>query len=222
MKRPGESGFALLLVFLMAAMIAITLYMEIPRVAFETQRQKEELLIERGEQYKRAIKLFVSPRGAGRWPATIAELESFNNRRYLRRRFLDPMTGKDDWRLVHIQNGMLTDSVNTKPAQPGDQSQKSADTTAGQYVGEQAGLGQTANQPGQNANLAMRRRASDNAAANTTYPTGSQPVGPDGQPAPGADQWVALGTSPSSRRFRAPSNGTPRMPRVCQSNQVKV
>jgi len=29
--RQGESGFALLLVFLMAAVIAITLYMEIPR-----------------------------------------------------------------------------------------------------------------------------------------------------------------------------------------------
>lgn len=62
-RRPGKSGFALLLVFFMAAVIAITLYMEIPRVAFETQRQKEQLLVERGEQYKRAIKLFVSPRG---------------------------------------------------------------------------------------------------------------------------------------------------------------
>ena len=60
-----ESGFALLLVFLMAATIAITLYMEIPRIAFETQRQKEELLIERGEQYKRAIKVFVSPQRRG-------------------------------------------------------------------------------------------------------------------------------------------------------------
>ncbi len=39
--------------------------MEIPRVAFETQRQKEQLLVERGEQYKRAIKLFVSPKGIG-------------------------------------------------------------------------------------------------------------------------------------------------------------
>src|SRR5215471_18032404 len=108
-RRRKDSGFAVLLIFLMAAVIAITLYMEIPRVAFETQRQKEQLLIERGEEYKRAIYLFQKA-NPGRWPAKIEELESFNNKRFLRKRFVDPMTGKDEWRLVHIQNGILTDS----------------------------------------------------------------------------------------------------------------
>src|SRR3954467_514307 len=109
-RRPQrkDSGFALLLIFLMASVIAITLYMEIPRIAFEAQRQKEQLLIERGEQYKRAIQLFV--KANNRWPTTIDELERFNNRHYLRRRFKDPMTGKDEWRMVHIQNGILRDS----------------------------------------------------------------------------------------------------------------
>ena len=37
-RRRSQSGFALLLVFLMAAIIAIMLYLEIPRVAFDTQR----------------------------------------------------------------------------------------------------------------------------------------------------------------------------------------
>jgi len=49
----------MLLVFVMAAAVAITLYRELPRVAFEAQRNKEELLIERGEQYSRAIQLYV-------------------------------------------------------------------------------------------------------------------------------------------------------------------
>ena len=89
MRHGQESGFALLLVFLMAAVLAISLYMEIPRVAFETQRQKEQLLVERGEQYKRAIKLFVSPKGVGHWPAKIEDLENTNNRRFLRHRFVD-------------------------------------------------------------------------------------------------------------------------------------
>ena len=43
MKR--QRGFALLLLFVMAAAIAITLYKELPRVAFEAQRNKEQLLI---------------------------------------------------------------------------------------------------------------------------------------------------------------------------------
>ena len=126
MRRADESGFALLLVFLMASIVAIGLYYELPRVAMETQRQKEQLLIERGEQYKRAIQLFV--RKAGRYPSEIKELENFQNQRFLRRRYVDPLTGKEEWRLIHIQNGMLTDSVVTKPKAQGDQ--KEASTTS--------------------------------------------------------------------------------------------
>ena len=46
MKRKPESGFALLLVFLMGAIIGITLYMEMPRVAFgwRTGRQFQKSL----------------------------------------------------------------------------------------------------------------------------------------------------------------------------------
>ena len=105
----------------MAAVIAISLYMEIPRIAFEAQRQKEQLLIERGEQYKRAIQVFYTTNK--RYPARIEELENLNNRRFLRRRYIDPMTGKDEWRLVHIQNGVLTDSVDTKKKDDKDEEQ---------------------------------------------------------------------------------------------------
>ena len=173
MRRERQSGFALLLVFLMAAAIAISLYLQIPRVAFQAQRQKEQLLIERGEQYKRAIQLFY--KANNRYPAEIKDLENFNNRRFLRHRFLDPMTGKDDWRLVHINNGVLTDSILTKK-KTGDANQPAS--TAGQYVGEQAGIGQTlpSAQPAQNLAVS-RRRPSEGGAP---LPA----IGPDGQPLP--------------------------------------
>lgn len=112
LKPAPESGFAMLLVFLMAAFIAISLYMQIPRVAFQAQRQKEQLLIERGEQYKRAIQVFV--RTNGRYPGKIEDLENFNNRRFLRHRFVDPMTGKTEWRMIHINGGVFTDSIVNK------------------------------------------------------------------------------------------------------------
>jgi type II secretory pathway pseudopilin PulG len=171
-QKRGESGFALLLVFLMAAIIGITLYTQIPRVAFQAQRQKEQLLIERGEQYKRAIQLFF--RANNRYPAEIKDLENFNNRRFLRHKFIDPMTGKDDWRLVHINNGVLTDSVLNKK-KPGDPTQAAA-STSGQYVGEQAPIGGSQNPGQQSLNPALyRRRASDGGAS-------VPQVGPDGQP----------------------------------------
>ena len=170
-RRRRESGFALLLIFLMAAVIAISLYMEIPRVAFEAQRQKEQLLIDRGEQYKRAIQVFYTTNK--RYPARIEELENLNNRRYLRRRYIDPMTGKDEWRLVHIQNGVLTDSVDNKQKKKGDEQQGG---NSGQYVAELGGIGQTPTSTGQGGvNLANRRRASEGGTGGTTAGTSTIP-----------------------------------------------
>jgi hypothetical protein len=201
-----ESGFALLLVFLMAAVVAISLYLEIPRVAFETQRQKEQLLVERGEQYKRAIKLFVSPKGIGRWPAKIEDLENTNNRRFLRHRFVDPFTGKADWRLVHIQNGVLTDSVLTKQKNPADQKEASSgavqsSVSALSGVSALPGVTGAGLNPGQqNLNPALRRRASEGGANPATIGPDGQPLPgttPDGQPYPGMQPYPGTSTLPS-------------------------
>jgi type II secretory pathway pseudopilin PulG len=109
-RRNPESGFAMLMVFVLAAAIAITLYMEIPRVVFESERAKEQILVDRGNQYKRAIQLY--HRRIHNYPAKIDDLESTNNIRFLRHRYKDPLTGKDEWRLIHIgPTGQLTDSL---------------------------------------------------------------------------------------------------------------
>ena len=118
-RRRSQQGFALLLIFLMASVVAITLYLEIPRVAMESERAKEQLLIDRGEQYKRAIQLFTKK--AGHYPGEIKDLESFQNQRFLRHRYIDPMTGKDEWRIIHIQGGVLTDSKLSAPQKQGEE-----------------------------------------------------------------------------------------------------
>ena len=116
----GERGFALLVVFLVAAGIMISLYLEIPRVGFESQRNREEMLIERGEQYSRAIEMFY--RKNKRYPQKIEDLENTNNLRFLRRRYIDPLTGKDEWRMIHMgPAGQLADSLVEKPGQPAGQ-----------------------------------------------------------------------------------------------------
>jgi len=97
MRRRRESGFALLLVFLMAAMIGIGLYFEMPRVAFESQRGREQMAIDRANEYKRAIQLFY--RKYKTYPQSLDDLETTRNMRFLRRRYMDPLTGKE-WRLV--------------------------------------------------------------------------------------------------------------------------
>ena len=122
----GQKGFALLVVFLMAAAVAFTLYMEMPRVAFETAREREQLLIDRGNQYKRAIQVYYAVNK--RYPAKIEDLENTNNVRFLRHRYKNPLNGKEEWRLVHTNGSFLTDSLIEKPptqnaqnGQPGNQ-----------------------------------------------------------------------------------------------------
>ncbi len=106
-KRRDERGFALLIVFLMAAAVALLMYAQVPRVAFESQRDKEQVLMDRGNQYKRAIQLYVA--AVKKYPGKIEDLENTNDKRYLRKRYVDPMTGKDEWRLIHVSSaGMLT------------------------------------------------------------------------------------------------------------------
>jgi hypothetical protein len=60
----------------MASAMVFLLYMEMPRVLFEAQRNKEQLLIERGEQYKRAIQVYY--RKTKKLPQRIEDLERGN------------------------------------------------------------------------------------------------------------------------------------------------
>src|ERR1035441_9383656 len=171
-RRHNQRGFALLLVFLMAAVVAITLYMELPRVAMEAQRDKEQTLIDRGEWDRKSTRLFVNK--AKRYPGDIKELENFQNQRFLRHRYVDPMTGKDEWRQIHIANGVLTDSMLTKPTGPGG---KEDPKTPNGFVGELAGLGgsQNSTQGVGASSVRDRRRTSD--GANATMPGPALPGG---------------------------------------------
>jgi hypothetical protein len=192
-RRKNESGYALLLIFLMAAVIAISMYSEIPRVAFETQRQKELLLIERGEQYKRAIQLFFKDQK--RLPLRIEELDGVNNKHFLRKKYVDPMTGKDEWRVIHATNGILSDSkVQTQNAQNQQQTGGSVSTYLGAGV---AGLGQTpVNQTGQaTPNPGLRRRGSDSLAGTPGASGDTGGTGPPGMP-PMPRGVAGIGTMP--------------------------
>jgi hypothetical protein len=108
-RRANQRGSALLIVLVFAAMLAIMLYQEMPVATFEAQRQKEELLIDRGNEYEHAIKLYV--RKLQTFPPSIDALENTNRMRFLRSRYVDPYTGKDDWRLLHAgPGGTIIDS----------------------------------------------------------------------------------------------------------------
>lgn len=112
MRRP-ESGFALLIVLLLTALVLITLSVAVPRLLNQGQREREEELIFRGEQYRRAIGRFY--RQFGRYPNSLAELLHTNDRSFLRRPFPDPMTPDGEWRLIRVgPNGELIGSLSVR------------------------------------------------------------------------------------------------------------
>src|SRR5256714_13625636 len=91
--RRGERGYVLLPLMLFVALLAIASLAWIQKVDFEIKRDREEELIHRGVQYSRALRHYVKK--FGHYPARIEDLESTNNVHYLRKRYKDPITGKD-------------------------------------------------------------------------------------------------------------------------------
>ena len=100
-----ESGYILIGVIFFVALVLLSLAVAAPKVAAAIQRDRELELVNRGEQYKRAIKLYYKKFGS--YPGTMEQLEKTNNIRFLRKRYLDPLTGKDDWKLIHMGEAHL-------------------------------------------------------------------------------------------------------------------
>ncbi|MBV9436619.1 MAG: type II secretion system protein [Acidobacteria bacterium] len=95
-----ESGYVLLAILFALTVLIIGLAVAAPRAAVAVQRTKEDEVIRRGEQYALAIRRFY--RKFGRYPSSIDQLENTNNIRFLRRHYLDPLTGKDDWKPIQF------------------------------------------------------------------------------------------------------------------------
>ncbi len=104
-KTAKQRGYVLVAVMLLMTLMLLTLSIELPRIGQQIRREKEEELIHRGNEYRMAIRRFY--RKNARYPLTLDDLEKANNIRYLRKRYKDPFTGKDDWRLLHVGEVVL-------------------------------------------------------------------------------------------------------------------
>lgn len=171
-RRAGQRGSALLIVFVFAAFVAIMLYKEMPVTLFEAKRQKEQLLIDRGNEYKRGIKLFVIRNRT--FPTSLDQLEKFNNVRYIRHRFKDPMTGGDEWRLIHVSGPgfVLTDSK-VNPLKKVDGTTRLGAVASGGSAGTET------NQPAGTASQsdqAVQQQNTPPAVDSVAYVTPGQPV----------------------------------------------
>ena len=104
--REGEQGFMLVGAIVLVFLVMLTLSIAAPKVARELRREREVEAIHRGNEYVVAIRRYYLK--FGRYPGTMDQLEKTSNIRFLRRKYEDPMTGKANWRLIHIGEAKTT------------------------------------------------------------------------------------------------------------------
>jgi hypothetical protein len=104
-ERDGERGYTLLMAIFIAALMIIAASAAVPNLLIQSRRQKEKLMIWRGEQYERAIGLFY--RKTGRYPHDLRELaKGIDGIHFLRQKYKDPMNTQDgSWRLIYLGPG---------------------------------------------------------------------------------------------------------------------
>lgn len=158
-RRRNQRGYILLTLMLFVALLTIGMLALVQNIESQIKRDREEELIHRGVQYSRAVRHFYKK--FGRYPNRIEDLENTNNYRSLRKRYKDPITGKD-FKLLHMTdvqlafapglppgvgpNGAAAGGLNGATSGPGASAQ---DPTASQNApaGDQSGAADQTDQP---------------------------------------------------------------------------
>jgi type II secretory pathway pseudopilin PulG len=148
----GEEGFLLIAVLFVLALLLFALATAAPRVSYDLRRDRELETVHRGMQYARAIQLYY--RKFGHYPVSMDELVESNHIRFLRRKYTDPMTGKPDWRLIHVgqsktlsiggpaaQVGVPAGQAGLSGASPSDPNSLFGQSGAGSILGAQGSPG---------------------------------------------------------------------------------
>jgi type II secretory pathway pseudopilin PulG len=99
---PGrsEEGYVLVAVMFMLALLVIAMAVAAPKIAKSIQRDRELETMHRGKQYARAVKLYYKQFSA--YPPNVDALVKTNEIRFLRKKYIDPTTGKDEWKVIHL------------------------------------------------------------------------------------------------------------------------
>jgi hypothetical protein len=105
-RNHGQGGYAYLLVMFLLALLIVGTMAVVPNTLTDGRREQEKEMIWRGEQYKRAIRLYVSHRTntQHRLPTSLEVLvKGIPGVHFLRQAYKDPMNKKDgSWRLIYV------------------------------------------------------------------------------------------------------------------------
>lgn len=134
-----QHGYVLLAILLVLTLLAIAAATAAPDIAMQIRRERETELINRGTQYMRAIQRYYKK--FGRYPARIEDLENTSNMRFLRKRYKDPITGKD-FRLLHYGEVQMSAITGVAGLGGGAMSSAAAAAMSGAFAQQSGAFGQ--------------------------------------------------------------------------------
>jgi type II secretory pathway pseudopilin PulG len=183
-----QRGYILLTLMLFVTLLAIASLAMVEKISFQMKRDREEELIHRGVQYSRAVRRFFKK--FGRYPTRIEELENSNNIRFLRRRYKDPVTGKD-FKPLHMSDVQVSFNPGAASGMP----------------------------PGADANISAQEPGAPGALnPGATAPAGFGPSSIPTQNSPAGDQQNPEGTDQQAQGA-APTPSSPQAPGGKDSTQ---
>lgn len=96
-----DEGYMLLAVVVAVFVVLLFLSIAAPQMAIALKHDQEVETKHRADQYVRAIRLYY--RKLHSYPVSLDILsQKTNGQRFLRQKYLDPLTGKSDWRLILV------------------------------------------------------------------------------------------------------------------------
>jgi len=99
----SEQGYIILVAVFLLALLVISLAIAAPQVAKSIQRDRDLETFHRGMEYRRAVMLYYGKFHA--YPPNVNALVETNDIRFLRKKYVDPITGKVDWKpILYGQN----------------------------------------------------------------------------------------------------------------------
>lgn len=161
----------LIAVVVMVALVLIALSVAAPIVAKDLRRQNELESQHRAEQYVRAIRLYYRKTHA--YPPSIDALKNTSNIRFLRQEYVDPLTGKSDWKLIHLGEQKTTVKGFFGQELGGIGAPGSLGSAAGMSSGIGSPIGGSSSSTNCVNNASPLASGFNNACATTTTSTGS-------------------------------------------------
>jgi hypothetical protein len=126
----NERGYTLAVVVVFTSVLLVGLSEAMINWQKAMQREREEELIFRGKQFIRAIDLW-QRKFPGTWPTTIDALLNTSGTRFLRKKWKDPITNSEEWRLIKMNPDGSIAGLTIIPNSTGSDSNSSR--TSGQH-----------------------------------------------------------------------------------------